>query len=165
MSQENIEVHVTDHVADVVVNRPDKLNALNGDTIAELTTFFEGLSGNDDIGVVVLTGAGEKAFIAGADISMLADQTVTEGRENSRQGQRLTRAIERAPQTVIAAINGYALGGGLEVAFYRGGEMSMEEGLALESDLFGVISSTDEMREGLRAFLDKRDPSWKRKPS
>ncbi len=262
MSQENIEVHVTGHVADVVVNRPDKLNALNGDTIAELTAFFEGLLGNDDIGVVVLTGAGEKAFIAGADISMLADQTVTEGRENSRQGQRLTRAIERAPQTVIAAINGYALGGGLEVALacdmrfasktarlglpevslgiipgyggtqrlprivgegraleliltgdpitadrayeiglvngvfapeelsekvasvavkilsrgpiatalakeavYRGGEMSMDDGLALESDLFGVISSTDEMREGLRAFLDKRDPSWKRKPS
>ncbi len=246
-------------IATVTVNRPDKLNALNAQTIADLTAVVADLSADDATGVVILTGAGEKAFIAGADIGMLADQGVLDGRANAAQGQALTLAIERSKKPFLAAINGFALGGGLEMALAcdmrfasqtsklglpevglgiipgyggtqrlprligmglaleliltgdhvtadealriglvnkvfpaaslqqdvraiagkilsrgqnavalakesarRGFAVSMEEGLAIEADLFGVISSTAEMKEGLRAFLEKRKPTWLR---
>jgi enoyl-CoA hydratase len=246
-------------VATLTVNRPDKLNALDNETIEELRAAVAELSDDAAVGVVVLTGSGSKAFIAGADIAGLARQGVLDGKANARLGQELTLAIERSPKPFLAAINGYALGGGLEIALAcdlriaaktaklglpevslgiipgyggtqrlprligsgpalqmilggdpigadealrlglvnavhepgelmeaalalarrilsrgpralalakeavrRGAGVSLEDGLAIEADLFGVISSTDEMKEGLRAFLEKRKPSWLR---
>lgn len=242
----------------VTVHRPEKLNALDHDTIALLTATFERLGADDSVRAIVLTGAGEKAFIAGADVKGLSTQGVLDGKANARHGQRLTAAIENAPKAVIAAINGFALGGGLEMALAcdlryastnaklglpevslgiipgyggtqrlprllgpgkalelvmtgdpvtaeealriglvngvftqdellagvkavakrivsrgrnavalakqavrRGIHLPLREGLELEADLFGMISSTDEMREGTRAFLEKRKPDWK----
>lgn len=259
MSFKNIEVELEGPVAVVRVDRPSKLNALNRETISELTRSIEQLDADDSVGVIVLTGSGEKAFVAGADIGMLAEQGVLDGRENSRQGQHLTTIMEESPKPVLAAINGYALGGGLELALAcdlryastnarlglpevslgiipgyggtqrlqrvvgmgnalqiilsgdpvtaeeahriglvngvfapdklreevverarrivsrgptalalakkavrRGADVPLAEGLQLEADLFGMISSTDEMKEGMQAFLGKRDPSWKR---
>ena len=244
-------------VAQVTVNRPDKLNALNRELIGELADTFAALAADDGCGCVIVTGAGDKAFVAGADIGELAEQGVLDGTANARHGQRMTRVIESMPQPVIAKVNGFALGGGLELALacdlrfasskaklglpevslgiipgyggtqrlprlvgegraleliltgdhvpaakaleiglvngvfepdeldagvravadkilsrgrqavglakqavLRGGQLSLDEGLALEADLFGMISSTDEMKEGMRAFLEKRKPNW-----
>ena len=244
-------------IAVVTVNRPDKLNALDHATIAELTTTFQSLGADVEVRAIVLTGAGEKAFIAGADVLGLSKQGVLDGKQNARHGQLLTLAIEAAPKPVIAAINGFALGGGLEMALAcdlryaspnaklgqpevglgiipgyggtqrlprligvgkalelvmtgdpvtaedalriglvngvfpqaellasvkavaqrivargrnavalakqavrRGLHLPLAEGLELEADLFGMVSSTDEMREGTRAFLEKRKPNW-----
>jgi len=100
----------------LTVNRPDKLNALNRETIGELTLAFDAARHDDTIRVVVLAGAGEKAFVAGADISELATLTPIEARERSRAGQALMRRVETLGKPVIARIQGYALGGGLELA-------------------------------------------------
>jgi len=257
---ENVQVERDGHLAIVTVNRPSKLNALDDVTIGELDCAFAGLEADDSVGAIVVTGAGEKAFVAGADISVLARQGVLDGKENARRGQALTLRIENCKKPVLAAINGFALGGGLELALAcdvrfasdnakvglpevslgiipgyggtqrlprlvgsgvalqmilqgdpidaqealriglvngvfaqaelmdqvkqvanrmvsrgpqalalakqavrRGAHMSMQDGLELESDLFGIISSTDEMKEGMAAFLEKRKPSWLRK--
>jgi enoyl-CoA hydratase len=259
VSYTNIKVEIDGPLVTVFVDRPDKLNALNNETIAELVQCFQRLATDHTVGCVVLTGSGEKAFVAGADIGMLAEQGVLEGRANSAHGQRLTRLMEESPKPIIAAINGYALGGGLELALAcdlrfasttarlglpevslgiipgyggtqrlprlvgmgnalqlimtgdpikadealriglvngvfepeellantgeiarkivsrgpqavglakqavrRGADVSLQQGLDIEADLFGVVSSTEEMREGMRAFLEKRDPEWKR---
>ncbi len=247
------------YLAIVTVNRPDKLNALDYDTITALHSAIDELSTSDDVGAIILTGSGEKAFVAGADIGGLVGQGVLGGKTNAQHGQALTTAIESSPKPVIVAINGYALGGGLELALScdmrfaadsaklglpevslgiipgyggtqrlprlvgmgnalqmiltgdhigaedalriglvnavfpaaglldgvkkiamrivsrgpqavalakqaarRGADMSLEQGLELEADLFGAISSTEEMDEGLKAFLEKRKPGWLR---
>lgn len=244
-------------IAVVTVNRPEKLNALDNSVVAELRTMMEELAENGEVGAIILTGAGEKAFIAGADIGMLAKQGVLDGAANSRQGQELTMTMERSSVPILAAINGYALGGGLELALacdlrfaakgakmglpevslglipgyggtqrlprlvgksralqmiltgdpvdadeaeriglingvfepeqllpgvakvaerilsrgpmavalakqavHRGAHLSLTDGLRLEADLFGMTSSTDEMKEGTQAFLEKRKPNW-----
>ena len=256
---QNVLLERDGHLAVVTVNRPTKLNALDDQTIAELDGCIAQLSADPAVGAIVITGAGEKAFVAGADISVLAKQGVFDGRENARRGQALTQRIEESPKPVLAAINGFALGGGLELALAcdcrfastnaklglpevslgiipgyggtqrlprlvgsgvalqmmltgdpitaeealriglvngvyaqpelltnvkaiankmvsrgpqalalakqaarRGIHMSMQDGLALEADLFGMISSTGEMKEGMAAFLEKRKPSWLR---
>jgi enoyl-CoA hydratase len=100
----------------LTINRPDKLNALNRDTIGELHLAFEQVRLDDSIRVVVLAGAGEKAFVAGADISELAALNPIEGRAASRAGQAMMRRIETLGKPVIARIQGYALGGGMELA-------------------------------------------------
>lgn len=245
-------------IAIVTVHRPDKLNALDADTITSLRETVLAQDADPTVGVVILTGAGPKSFVAGADIVGLSKQGVLDGRDNARHGQALTLAIETAKKPVLAAINGFALGGGLELALAcdvryastnaklglpevslgiipgyggtqrlprligmskalemmltgdpigaedalriglvsavfppeqlmdgviavaerilsrgptavglakeaarRGVQLGLEAGLALEADLFGIISSTDEMREGMRAFLEKRKPDWK----
>ena len=244
-------------LAIVTVNRPQKLNALDAQTIAELDCCIAGLERDDSVGAIVITGAGEKAFVAGADISVLAKQGVLDGSDNARLGQALTSRIENCKKPVLAAINGFALGGGLELALAcdcrfasknaklglpevslgiipgyggtqrlprlcgtgvalqliltgdpvtadealriglvnavfepqdllaqvkaiankmvsrgpqalalakqavrRGVHLSMQDGLSLEADLFGAISSTAEMKEGMAAFLEKRKASW-----
>ena len=259
MSYANIKIEVDGALAVVFINRPDKLNALNNDTISELIECVGEMSADDSVGAVILTGAGDKAFVAGADIGMLVDQGVMDGRSNAAHGQRLTQLMEASPKPYLAAINGYALGGGLELALAcdmryastqarlglpevslgiipgyggtqrlprlvgmgralemmltadpmkaedacrvglvnavfapeelldgvkaiankiisrgptavalakqaarRGADLPMSEGLNVEADLFGVASSTDEMKEGMKAFLEKRDPTWKR---
>ncbi len=256
----NVTTERDGFLAIVTVNRPEKLNALDNETISELRAAIAEQSAADEVGAIILTGAGEKAFIAGADISVLADQGVLDGKRNSQHGQALTLEMEQSPKPILAAINGFALGGGLEMALacdvrfasnnarlglpevslgilpgyggtqrlsrligsgnamqllltgdhisaeealrvglvnalfepgdllaevkkialrmvsrgpnalalakqaaYRGVHLPLAEGLELESDLFGMISSTDEMKEGMKAFLEKRKPSWLRK--
>jgi len=100
----------------ITINRPDKLNALNRETIGELTLAFEQARHDDAVRVIVLAGAGEKAFVAGADISELATLSPVEARDRSRQGQALMRKVETLGKPVIARIQGYALGGGMELA-------------------------------------------------
>jgi enoyl-CoA hydratase/carnithine racemase len=100
----------------VTINRPEKLNALNRTVMEELFGCFQNLQKDDEVRVVILTGAGEKAFVAGADINDLAAQTPMEGKETSRRGQKVLDLIENLGKPVIAAINGYALGGGCELA-------------------------------------------------
>ncbi|MBI4565948.1 MAG: enoyl-CoA hydratase/isomerase family protein [Planctomycetes bacterium] len=116
MNTATIKLEERDGIAVVTVNRPEKLNALNGTVIAELHETFSALKSKPEIRSVVLTGAGDKAFIAGADIAELAACDPAAARENARRGQALTLAIEHLGKPVIAAVNGYALGGGCELA-------------------------------------------------
>ena len=248
---------ISDHgsIRRLTVNRPDKLNALNSATLDALLVAFESAAADDSVRVIVLTGAGTKAFVAGADIAEMADLRPTDGRDFSLRGQRLMRRIETLPKPVIAMVNGFALGGGLELAMAChlriaadsakigqpeinlglipgfggtqrllrlagrsaalelcllgapidatraaqlgivnrvvaaadldaatmkvaeqlaqaaplalrgtldainvGGECGIEEGLQYETAQFGLMFSTDDMREGTRAFLERRKP-------
>lgn len=103
-------------IARLVVNRPERLNALNNATIVELDRAFDTLAADDAIRVIVLTGSGDKAFVAGADITEIRDRSPAEARAFSQAGQDLMSRIGNLEKPVIAAINGYALGGGLELA-------------------------------------------------
>ena len=113
---ENLLVEVADRVATVTVNRPDKLNALNSATERELQDVFAKIPNDDSVRAVIVTGAGAKAFVAGADIGELATMGPLDGIRTSRKGQDAFRFIEVLPKPVLAAVNGYALGGGLELA-------------------------------------------------
>jgi enoyl-CoA hydratase len=245
-------------VATVTINRPDKLNALNAETLDALEAVFRDLGSNASVQAVIVTGAGEKAFVAGADIGELAKQRPLGGKATALRGQALFRRIELFPKPVVAAVNGFALGGGCELALcchvrvasdnaqfglpevslgvipgyggtqrlarlvgrgraielvltgsripaeeaYRMGlvnrvvpqaslleethklvgamlrngplalsaalevihhglETSMEEGMLLEANAFGVLCATDDMREGMQAFLEKRKAAFK----
>jgi enoyl-CoA hydratase len=245
-------------IAVVTVNRPKVLNALNIETLGELHKTMTALGDDDGIRCVILTGTGEKSFVAGADINELAGQSPTAGRNHARLGQAVFDTIEALGKPVIAAINGYALGGGCELAMactirlasdtarlgqpeinlgtipgyggtqrlarivgtgralellltgdqvsaaeahalglvnrvvpaaelmaearklavaiaakaplavryilevvHRGVNLPLAEALNLEAALFGLVASTDDMREGTRAFLDKRKPVFK----
>ena len=240
-------------IAILTINRPDKLNALNDTVVAELQQAANALKGDRAVRGVILTGAGPKAFVAGADIGDLAKQGVIDGRQRALNGQQMLFAFERMGKPVLAAVNGFALGGGCELAmachiriasenarfgqpevnlgitpgyggtqrlprivgkgnaFYmlltgehvkapdalrmglvsavvpqdqlmaeaekimngiiakgpvalaltieavdRGMETSLEEGLRIEADAFGLVASTTDMKEGLNAFLEKR---------
>jgi enoyl-CoA hydratase len=116
MAYENILVEKRDKIAIVTVNRPKVLNALSTKTFLDLADAFEGLRKDKDVAVVILTGAGEKAFVAGADISEFASFTPDDARDYGRLGWRTMLAIEKLGKPVIGAINGFALGGGLELA-------------------------------------------------
>ena len=258
MVSEHLIVERTDAVAVVTVNRPRVLNALNAVTVDALHATFDELSAAASVRAIVLTGSGDRAFIAGADISELAEMTPTVARDVARRGQSLCDRIERAGKPVIAAINGFALGGGCELAMactvrvaaataqigqpeinlglipgyggtqrlprlvgrgraleilltgepidaneawriglvnrvvpagrvmdearalaalmaakapmaaryileaVGGGlEVSLSEGCELEAALFGLAAATDDMGEGTRAFLEKREPEFK----
>jgi enoyl-CoA hydratase len=100
----------------IIVDRPDKMNALNAETIRDLYSAFMSLRDDSEIKTVILTGSGDKAFVAGADISELAKLDYTSGKDYVLEGQELTKLIENYRKPVIAAINGYALGGGAELA-------------------------------------------------
>ena len=256
----NHVILIADHanVRTITVNRPDKLNALNQQTMQALDAAFAEAAAAEDVRVVVLTGAGPKAFVAGADIAEMSELSAMQGREFSLLGQRLMRRIERMPKPVIAMVSGFALGGGLELAMachlriaaatarigqpeinlglipgfggtqrllrltgraaalelcllgtpidaaralqlglvnrvvepealqaettalaerlagsaplalrgildavVVGGECGMEEGLQLETEQFSLLFATDDMREGTRAFLDKRPAQFR----
>lgn len=258
MTYENLLVEREGAVAIVTLNRPDKLNALNTLTLSEIHHLMLALGADPSVGAIVLTGAGPKAFAAGADISELAVMTPAGGKEHSAAGQRAFDAIETLGTPVIAAVNGFALGGGCELAMactlrmaadsarfgqpeinlgltpgyagtqrlprlvgrgralellltgdmisaqraydiglvnrvvpaadlraealalattlaakapiatryilelvQHGAEMPLAEAQHLESTLFGLVASTDDMREGTRAFLEKRAAVWK----
>jgi enoyl-CoA hydratase len=257
MVLENILLEQSGPVAIVTFNRPAVLNALNAQTINELRSVLLDLQADDAIRVIVVTGAGEKAFVAGADVNELARQTPASGRELARVGQAVLELIETLGKPVIAAINGFALGGGCELAMActlrvaaesarlgqpeinlgiipgyggtqrlprlvgkgralellltgspigagealriglvnrvvpagelmpavkqlaselarqapiamryileavnHGLEMPTADGLHLEATLFGLVAASDDMREGTRAFLEKRKPEF-----
>ena len=253
MAYENLLYEAKDGIARITFNRPSVLNALNRKTIEELGDCLNAARNDDAVRVLILTGAGEKAFVAGADINELAKQTPVNGKEFALFGQEVIHRLETIGKPSIAAINGFALGGGCEVALActmriasknaklgqpevklgilpgyggsqrlprlcgkgvaqeliltgemitadealrvglvnrvvelsellttaeaiakkidanaplavkyameaveRGMEMPQEEGLFLEATLFGLCCATEDMREGTRAFLEKR---------
>jgi enoyl-CoA hydratase len=257
-SFENLLIERDGGVALLTVNRPKVLNALNMQTLDELRRAILDLKRDDSIRVVILTGAGEKSFVAGADINELATQTPTSGRDHAMSGQHILDLIEHMGKPVIAAINGFALGGGCELAMactirvaadtarlgqpeinlgiipgyagtqrlarlvgrgraleilltgdmlsaqeahrlglvnrvvpaaelmaeakklaatlaakapiamryildavHRGLDMPFAEAQTFEATLFGLVASTDDMREGTKAFLEKRKADFK----
>src|SRR5688500_8553205 len=252
----HLTLDVDGRIATLTVNRPDKLNALNDALITELGNAIDEIVRRDDIGGVILTGAG-RAFVAGADIAELSTQGPIAGKQRALAGQAVFTRFSRSPKPVIAAVNGFALGGGCELAMAchlrlasehakfgqpevklgivpgyggtqrlarlvgrgralppvltgetvdaseafrivlahglllaaellaaatamleqmlangplalalcieavdRGLEMSLEEGLMLEANRFGLLASTSDMSEGMRAFLEKRSPAF-----
>jgi enoyl-CoA hydratase len=260
MQYQNILYEVKDRLAFVTVNRPAVLNALNDATVGELTDVFIKIKQDPSVGAVILTGAGEKAFVAGADINELSKRDVLTGKEFALRGQMCLNIIENLGKPVIAAINGFALGGGCEIAIActmrvaaenakigapeitlglipgfggtqrlarllgkgvaaelcltgemipaqealriglvnkvvpqgqavaeaeklarkilakspitvglileainRGVEVDLLEGLNLEANLFAIACSTEDMKEGTKAFLEKRKAEFKGK--
>ena len=257
MAFENLLVETRQGIGYVTLNRPRVLNALNQVTLRELGVCFEQLAQDDQVRAVILTGSGEKAFAAGADINELSTQTPAGGKEFSLTGQAVMNRIENLGKPVIAAVNGYALGGGCELAMactlriasetarlgqpevklgiipgyggtqrlarlvgmgralglvltgepitaqealriglvnevvppaellprcealagqilangpvavrlameavHRGLNTPLGEGLFLEATLFGLCCATEDMKEGTRAFLEKRAPRF-----
>ena len=130
MAYENLALAVDDRVATLTVNRPDKLNALNAATIAELDRAIDELRSRDDVGGIIVTGA-QRAFVAGADISELARQSPDDARRRAERGQAVFAKFETSPKPVIAAVNGFALGGGCELA------MACHVRIASEAAKFG----------------------------
>ncbi len=116
MDYQNLLINIKDKIAVVTINRPDKLNALNSQTMSELKEAFSELNTNSEVYAVILTGGGEKAFVAGADISELNKLDMISGKEFAERGQDVFNTIENLNKPVIAAVNGFALGGGCEIA-------------------------------------------------
>jgi enoyl-CoA hydratase len=116
MAYENVLVEKGKGIAKVFVNRPKVMNALNAETISEMTALFHDLKEEESVLGIILTGSGEKAFVAGADITELAKMTASEAKKISETGQNLFNLIETLGKPVLAAVNGFALGGGLELA-------------------------------------------------
>ena len=116
MEMKNILLDKADAIATVTINRPKSLNALNKETLLEMRTCFRELAEDRSIRVVIITGAGEKAFIAGADISFMQGLEPEAGKAFGKLGHEVMHTIEYLPKPVIAAINGFALGGGCELA-------------------------------------------------
>src|SRR5215217_7168929 len=254
----SLTFELTDGIARVTINRPDKLNALNAIVIAELCDAVTRIETDSAIRGVIVTGAGSKAFVAGADINELTEQGVTGGQKRAHAGQAVFRRLERCGKPVIAAVNGFALGGGCELAMAchlriasenakfgqpevklgiapgyggtvrlprligkaralellltgemidaeearriglvnrvvpadrllaesegllqtilangplairacleavdMGSDMTVDQALLLEAGYFGLLSASEDMREGTRAFVEKRKPAFK----
>lgn len=128
---ETILVKIEGHIATITINRPKALNALSTQVLTELGIAIDEISANQDVYALILTGAGEKAFVAGADIAEMKDKTVEEAAAYGTFGNEIFRKIETLRCPVIAAINGFALGGGCELA------MSCDIRLASENAVFG----------------------------
>jgi enoyl-CoA hydratase len=260
MAYENILVEKKEGIGYLTINRPEKLNALSIKTVMELMDAFEAMGTDDEVSVVILTGSGEKSFVAGADIPEFMNLTPDGARDYAMRGQKLLTIIERLGKPVIAAVNGFALGGGCEIAMAcsiriasdnaklgqpevglglipgyggtqrlprlvgkgrayemilggrpidaaraeqiglvnkvvpqaeliatcekmakgiakqgplavkycleavdRGLNMSLDDGLALEADLFGLVFGSEDVREGVKAFTEKRKADFKGK--
>lgn len=131
MDFENLILEYHDHIALLKINRPKALNALNGETLTELSKAFALIADDTNIRVVLLTGSGEKAFVAGADIAQMSSMNSQQARRFSQLGHNVMNQIENLPQPVIAVVNGFALGGGTELA------MSCDLRLASEKAKFG----------------------------
>jgi enoyl-CoA hydratase len=130
MAYESLLLEIRDRIATLTINRPDKLNALNDATVGEIGRAIDALEGNAEVGGIIITGAG-RAFVAGADIAQMATQGPIDARARAQVGQDVFRRIEMSPRPVIAAVNGFALGGGCELA------MACHIRIAAESAQFG----------------------------
>jgi len=141
MEYQNILLEIKENLAYVTINRPKQLNALNKQTIEELSDAFSTLEENNEVRVILLTGSGEKAFVAGADIKEFASFSVEEGKLLSAEGhQKLFNLVENLSKPVIAGINGFALGGGLELAMASHIRVASENAkLGLPEVSLGVI--------------------------
>jgi len=131
MSFDNLLLEKDGYIAVVTINRPKALNALNADVLSELELIMDQLDTDEEIRVIIITGAGEKSFVAGADITFLSKLNTMEARNFSRKGQTVFSKIENLSKPVIAAINGFALGGGNELA------MSCDIRVASQNAKFG----------------------------
>lgn len=127
----NLLFTVENGIGTVTINRPKALNALNAATIMELDRMFDELAKNDEVKVVILTGGGDKSFVAGADITEMQSMSAIEGRNWGKLAQAVFNKIENLPKPVIAAVNGYALGGGCEIS------MACDIRIASEKAKFG----------------------------
>ncbi len=136
MELENVVVEKENNIAVLSINRPKALNALNYDTLTDIKTAVKALSDDDEVAVVIITGAGEKAFVAGADIKEMRDMTPLEARRFMLYGQSVFNMIDNLPKPTIAAVNGFALGGGTELA------LSCDMILASENAKFGLPEVT-----------------------
>ncbi len=115
MSFENLLTSIDNRVLTITINRPDKLNALNKKTVEEIGLAIKNAESNDAVLAIIITGSGQKSFVAGADISEFVDLSVEQGRSLAQAGQAVFKSIETCSKPVIAAVNGFALGGGCEL--------------------------------------------------
>ena len=122
---------ISDHIAVLIINRPEALNAMNDKLLAYLETALQSCIVDDNVGVVIITGAGDKAFVAGADIKKMQSMGPEDALAFGQSGQHMTLTIENSPKPVIAAVNGFALGGGCEIS------MACHIRVASESAFFG----------------------------
>ena len=128
---QNLKLDIENGILTLTINRPDKLNALNISTIEEIRAAFTDIYDNPDVNGVIVTGAGEKAFVAGADISEIAELTEVNARKFAENGQEVFDMIENCPKPVVAVVNGFALGGGCELS------MACHMRVAVERAKFG----------------------------
>ena len=131
MPDASIRFEAADSIGTLTIDRPKALNALNPDTLREILRCLRDVRRAGEVRALILTGAGEKAFVAGADIAEMSKMTVVQAKEMARLGQRLTSALEDLPIPVIAAVNGFALGGGMELV------MACDLAIASEKARFG----------------------------
>lgn len=141
MNYSNLLIDLSDKIATVTLNRPKALNALNKDLLSEISSFLEEAKNNSDIRVIILTGSGDRSFVAGADIKEFSDFNGAQGAELARKGQEeVFNKIEQFPKPIIAAINGFALGGGLELAMAADFRIASENAkLGLPEVTLGLI--------------------------
>ncbi len=116
MTYENLLTVIENGVLTITINRPDKLNALNKKTVSEIGEAIKAAKDNSDVKAIIITGAGPKSFVAGADIAEFVGLSVEQGKALAKAGQDVFRSIETSPKPVIAAVNGFALGGGCELS-------------------------------------------------
>lgn len=131
MAYKNLLVEISDGIAVVTINRPKSLNALNSETLSELNACFEAVEEDDAVKVLILTGSGEKSFVAGADISEMVNASAIEGRAMGLLARSAFKRLEDMEKPTIAAVNGYALGGGCEIS------MACDVTIASENAKFG----------------------------
>jgi enoyl-CoA hydratase len=136
MELENITLEKENNIGIITMNRPEALNALNSDTLSDLKTAALVFADDKEVGVIIITGMGEKAFVAGADIKEMKDMSPMEARKFMQFGQSVFNVIDNLPKPVIAAVNGFALGGGCELA------LSCDMILASEKAKFGLPEVT-----------------------
>jgi enoyl-CoA hydratase len=136
MELKNVVVEKENNIAVLSINRPKALNALNYDTLTDIKTAIKALSEDNDVSIVIITGSGEKAFVAGADIKEMKDMTPLEARRFMLYGQNVFNIIGNLPKPTIAAVNGFALGGGTELA------LSCDMIIASEKAKFGLPEVT-----------------------
>src|SRR2546425_1150696 len=156
-----IKTEMEDRLAIITVSRPDALNAMNSTVLREISMAIEHLSMAADVGAIILTGAGDRAFVAGADIKEMANLSGLEMQRFSEMGRRLGDAMASCNKPIIAAINGFALGGGCELALACDIRIaSVRAELGQPEVNIGIIRSTHDKGEGMRAFIEKRKPAW-----